>query len=59
MKHVLYRHWDDGKQWIRIQDTITGEEWDEPITGWSEIWDLTNGALSYSHTNGTELLQKV
>lgn len=41
-----YRHWQDGKQWLRIIPD-NGMEYDEPISGWVEILNLTNGNISY------------
>jgi len=43
-----YRHWNDGRQWIRIIDE-NGNEWDEPISGWTEILNLTDGSAQYRH----------
>ena len=52
--HALYRHWDDGKQWLRLTDDA-GNQWDEPITGFTEVWNLTTGAMSYRHTDGRNI----
>lgn len=41
-----YRHWEDGKQWLRVI-TADGIEYDEPITGWVEVWNLITGVLTY------------
>lgn len=49
-----YRHWEDRKQWLRII-LADGMEWDEPISGWSEIWNFTTGVMSYRHTDGREI----
>ena len=49
-----YRHWEDGKQWLRLCDK-SGNEWDESITGWTEVLNLTNGHLTYRHKDGREV----
>jgi hypothetical protein len=49
-----YRHWEDGKQWLRIIDN-DGNEWDEPIEGWCEVWNLCTGVLTYKNSNGLEI----
>ena len=48
-----YRHWSDGQQWLRVIDA-TGDEWDEPIEGWTEVHNLTNGVQTYRHNDGRE-----
>lgn len=48
---TAFRQWEDGKQWLRIIDD-NGNEYQEPITGWAEIINLTNGELHYRHIDG-------
>ena len=48
IKMTAFRQWEDGKQWLRIIDD-NGNEYQEPIAGWTEILNLTNGELHYRH----------
>lgn len=50
-----YRHWEDGKQWLRIIED-DGNEYDEQITGWSEILDFSDGKTIYRHKDGREIV---
>jgi hypothetical protein len=47
-----YKHWEDGKQWLRVIDTKIGHEWDEPITGWVLSINLINGETLWKHADG-------
>lgn len=49
-KSGAFRHWEDGKQWLRIIEE-NGNEYDEPIAGWIEVWDLIRGGMVYRHDN--------
>lgn len=51
-KARAYRHWEDGKQWLRILPE-DGMEYDEPIEGWVEVLDLTTGKLFYRKNEQT------
>lgn len=50
-----FHHDDDGERWLRLVDA-SGNEWDEPISGWQLILDLLNSARPsyYRHTDGRE-----
>jgi hypothetical protein len=48
-----YHHTDEGLTWLRIVPE-SGMEWDEPISGWSEVHDLIRGRHYYRHTDGRE-----
>lgn len=46
---VGFTHEDDGETWLRITDQRSGEEWDEPIFGWT--YYLNSGGY-YQHRDG-------
>lgn len=43
---------EDGRRWMRVEDERSGDVWDEPVTGWEEIFDLIRGARYYRHKDG-------
>lgn len=49
-----YQHFDDGFKWLRVVNTETGQEWDEPIKGWSLSINLMTGETLWTHENGTQ-----
>jgi hypothetical protein len=49
-----YKHYLDGKFWIRIIDE-NEDEWDESTEGWCEIFNLTNGQNTFRHKDGREI----
>jgi hypothetical protein len=55
--YALYRHYEDGKQWLRLVDNL-GNEFDEPISGWTEVINLLDGTTQFRHTDGRELKEK-
>lgn len=58
MKYA-YMHYDDGCRWLRIQDD-DGQEWEEPITGWSLIFDLCRGGAAwFEHKDGRKFVEGV
>ena len=34
---------EDGQRWVRIEDAVTGLAWDEPVSDFERILDLTAG----------------
>ncbi len=47
-----YQHFSDGLMWLRIENTLTGDCWDESISGWSLSINLTNGETLWKHKDG-------
>ncbi|WBC28344.1 hypothetical protein DPMD02_75 [Desulfofustis phage LS06-2018-MD02] len=50
------KHYSDGDgRWLRVFDADTGEDWDEPISGWEQVWDMTTRrSRYYRHPDGRE-----
>jgi hypothetical protein len=46
-----YMYETEGQRWLRIIDA-TGQEWDEPIAGWSMVVHLCEGYNMWKHTDG-------
>lgn len=46
-----YHHIDDGQTWLRVKGD-DGSEYDEPISGWELVHDLTAGRSHYRHSDG-------
>lgn len=53
-----FHHHDDGSTWLRITDQRSGDQWDEPIAGWTlhhVLMAKTQAGLSgsyYQHRDG-------
>lgn len=49
-------HYSDGDGgWLRVFDADTGLDWDEPFSGWEQVWDMAARRSRYHrHSDGRE-----
>lgn len=48
---TAYHHVEDGKPWLRIMPG-DGYDYDEDLSGWSLILDMTSGTTYYQNQDG-------
>lgn len=52
MQKYAYQHFEDGRKWLRIIEMDgddVGDVWDECISEWIMLLDLTTGKSYYRH----------